>query len=359
MIKHNITLSALIMLASCNVNKAVPPAGGLLVSLASLSNEEQEQYLLNATNIFGSANIIGKPSLVECTLSEGAKTTCFSITVKPEPTDYTPGPWCPRHISDGPDKSGIWLDKGKVYDADGKFITELKDFYKDEKWQMYDPATGTINVTDTKEKCAAAARPDVDAKYHNFCVECQLDYMPKSSSMTYIIPIRAVQASKASPARGGAGVAINGIRLDGPAPVDAILDAHTLAPFDDCGGHVNLHVGYHYHAVTDCLIDKSAKASSKTDAAVIGLAMDGYKILNHTLSNGKLPEGLDNCQGHSTAADGYHYHANSAGTNQILGCLTAQQGCAFEGGAQSCDATIRRPPPGRRPPPPNERPDRG
>ena len=38
----------------------------------------------------------------------------------------------------------------------------LAEFYGDAFWQMYDPATGRINVTDTQEACEAAARPDLD-----------------------------------------------------------------------------------------------------------------------------------------------------------------------------------------------------
>ena len=48
-------------------------------------------------------------------------------------------------------------------------------------------------------------------------------------------------------AASGVGLALNGVKFDASAPVDAILSAHTLAPFDDFGGHVNPHVGYHYH----------------------------------------------------------------------------------------------------------------
>ena len=357
MIKRTLPLAALILLASCSIDSAAP-SDASPNQLDTLSAAEQEGYLQAAVEMFDGANIIGEPALVECTLSEGAKTTCFSITVKPEPSNYTPGPWCPRNVGDGPDKSGIWLDEGKVYDADGKFIADLKNFYSDDKWKMYNASTGKINVTDTKEKCAAAARPDVDERYQNHCVECQLDYMPENSSVTYVIPLKPVAAEASSRARGGAGIAINGVRLDGPAPTDAILAAHTLAPFDDCGGHVNLNVGYHYHAVTECLVSKSSKQSSNGDAPVIGMAMDGYKILANKLSSGKLPSGLDSCQGHSTAEFGYHYHAGAAGSNQILGCLTAQQGCSFEGGAQSCDATVRRGPPSGGGPPRGERPDR-
>ena len=43
----------------------------------------------------------------------------------------------------------------------------------------------------------------------------------------------------------GVGIAFSGVRLDASAPVNAILSAHILAPFDDCGGYVNPNVGYH------------------------------------------------------------------------------------------------------------------
>lgn len=36
--------------------------------------------------------------------------------------------------------------------------------------------------------------------------------------------------------RRGADVALDGVKLEGPAPVYAILGAYTIAPFDDCGG---------------------------------------------------------------------------------------------------------------------------
>lgn len=199
--------------------------------------------------------IVSGPDLVDCTLSGGSKAKCFSITVKPDPAGMKTGPWCPRHVSDGPDKAGIWLHSGKVHDADGAFVKNLKAFYKDDRWQMYDPKTGKVHVTDSKQSCQAAARPDVDPKYQNHCVECQTSYMKVGATTTYVIPLQPVAVARPAPSvgRGGVGISFNGAKLEAPAPLDAILDAHTLAPFDDCGGHVNLHVGYHIHAVTDCL----------------------------------------------------------------------------------------------------------
>jgi len=283
--------------------------------------------------------IVSGPHLVDCKLSGGSKAKCFSITVKTKPSGMKTGPWCPRHISDGPEKSGIWLNAGKVHDADGAFVKNLKDFYKDERWQMYDPKTGKIRVTDNKKSCEGAARPDVDPKYQNHCVECQTTYMHEGATMTYVIPLRPVDVTKLAPrvGRGGVGLSFNGAKLEGAAPVDDILRAHTLAPFDNCGGHVNLHVGYHIHAVTGCLKQIKTK---ENHAPIIGIAMDGYFLHERSGDNSKEENDLDRCGGHFTTGLGYHYHVAHPGKNAILGCHKAETGCVFEGGQQACDATM-------------------
>lgn len=283
--------------------------------------------------------ILSGPVLVDCTLSGGSKAKCFSITLKLEPSGIKTGPWCPRHVSDGPDKAGIWLNGGEVHDADGAFVKNLSEFYADPGWQMFDPTTGKVRVTDTKQSCAAAARPDVDPKYQNHCVECQTSYMEPGMTTTYVIPLRPVDVARPAPrvGREGVGISFNGAKLDAPAPLNAILDAHALAPFDDCGGHVNLHVGYHIHAVTGCL--KEIK-SIENHAPVIGIAMDGYLMHSRLDSKGQVATDLDRCGGHSTEGLGYHYHVAHPGQNAILGCHKAETGCVFEGGLQTCDATM-------------------
>ena len=306
--------------------------------------------LARIAGFFETAQVVEGPALVGCTLSGGTETNCFSITVRPDPKTYTPGPWCPTNISDGADAGGIWFLDGKTVDVDGAFIANLAETYGDTNWQLFDPDTGDVRFTGSLEACEAAARPDVDPAYQNYCVQCLPEYMPDDATITYVIPLDAVPGGRPTPTnRGGSGIAANGVRLDGPAPVDAILGAHTIAPFDDCGGHVNLHVGYHYHAVTDCLSVTPATLET-ADAEVvaahggqIGIAMDGYAIFTHLLAGGQDPEGLDACNGHEADGLPYHYHAGSAGSNQILGCLTAESGCVLTEGETVCDAS--RPPP--------------
>lgn len=310
--------------------------------------DTSDDPLHTISHFFEDAQITAGPSVVECTLSGGTQTSCFSITVKSEPGDYTPGPWCPTSLDDGPEQGGIWLKDGVVHDVDGAFVANLKELYNDDAWQLFDPETGKIRVTDTLQSCEAAARPDVDPEYNNYCVQCLPEYMSEDATMTYVIPLTPQNATQSAPTnRSGSGVAYNGVRLDGPAPVDDILAAHTIAPFDDCGGHVNTHVGYHIHAVTDCLQGpEPAGETANEHASQIGIAMDGHAIFTHLLADSSAPSGLDSCNGHATDAEGYHYHAGAAGSNAILGCMKAETGCALEDPNAVCDASARpaRPP---------------
>lgn len=302
--------------------------------------------------VFAGADLVSGPTMVDCTLSGGTKTTCFSITVKAAPQSYTPGPWCPSNIADSAEAGGIWLRDGEVHDVDGAFIANLAKFYGDAEWQLFDADTGNVRFTGSLEACEAAARPDVDPAYQNYCVQCLPEYMPDDATVTYVIPLEPQIASQTQPTNfSGSGVAYNGIKLDGPAPLDAILAAHTIAPFDDCGGHVNLHVGYHYHAVTDCLTSASATFGALEGARAvehgtqIGIAMDGLQIFSHLMASGTAPEDLDSCNGHEADDLAYHYHAGAAGSNAILGCLVAEAGCTLEDETAVCDASVRPPRP--------------
>lgn len=255
-----------------------------------------------------------------CTLSSGATTTCYKLLIKGAPADHAVGPFCPRNITDGAEAAGIWIESGEVYDVTGAFIANLATFYNDPAWQLYDTATGAVRVTDTQAACEAAARPDVDPAYNNYCVECSLDYIGGGSTTTILIP--KVPVPRATPGEignaGSVGAAFNGVAFDPPAPVAAILGAHTIAAFDDCGGHVNLAAGYHYHAATGC---STAYPTCDEHAPLIGFAVDGYPIYAMTGADGLEPADLDACRGHEDATRGYHYHAAGAGENLIVGCL--------------------------------------
>jgi len=268
------------------------------------------------TDYFISENIIDG---IEKKMFElnGIETLCYVIKTNSQATEHQMGPWCPRHIEDGMEKAGIWFKDDKVYDVSGHFIADLDEFYADEKWKLF-REDGTVKVTKTEEECIAAARPDVDEKYHNYCVECLPEYF-KDQVTTFVIPATPKYLKiTQSFGRGGIGIAFNGVNFDPPAPTHAILAAHTIAPLDDHGGHVNPHGGYHYHAVTG-----STKEIAQTDShsPIVGYAIDGFGIYALLDKNGNKPVDLDECGGHFDKIRGYHYHAGEPGGNQIIKCL--------------------------------------
>lgn len=86
--------------------------------------------------------------------------------------------------------------------------------------------------------------------------------------------------------------------------------------------------------------NKAAESISAADKA--GIWLDSGKVYD---ADGKEPADLDACRGYEIEGLGYHYHANEAGKNQILGCFTAETGCTVKGDETSCVITGRHPPP--------------
>lgn len=281
---------------------------------------------LDPTN-FTSIGLSSSITTENCTLSGGTNTTCYRITTLGVPFDHDVGPFCPRNINDN-SEAGMWIESGEAYDLTGEFIKNLATFYNDNNWKLFDNSTGNIFVTDTQEAFEAAARPNVSAAYNNYCVEGKMSYINGGISKTYLIPVNPVPLtnSKDSITRSGVGVALNGVALDPPAPVDAIKAAYTIAAFDDCGGHINPFEGYHYHAATGC---SSSVTNNDGHSALIAYALDGYAIYALTDPSGAEPTGLDNCRGHSDEIRGYHYHVASAGENMFIGCFKGEQGSAI------------------------------
>ncbi|WP_107037770.1 YHYH protein [Brumimicrobium mesophilum] len=268
------------------------------------------------TSYFIKENIIGEITEKKVNLS-GIETNCYVIKTHSQATEHQMGPWCPRHIEDGMEKAGIWFENDKVYDVSGHFIANLDEFYSDDKWKLF-REDGSVKVTDSEISCLAAAKPDVEEKYHNHCVECLPEYF-KDQVTTFVIPVNPQYLKKTqSFGRGGIGVAFNGVKYDPPAPTHAILAAHTIAPLDDHGGHVNPHGGYHYHAITG---STKEVAQSDAHAPMIGYAIDGFGIYALLDENGNAPTDLDECGGHFDDERGYHYHAGEPGGNQIIACL--------------------------------------
>lgn len=350
------TLSLLtVAITACKDNKASTTPDKVIVDVKS------ENFLPDG---------LVEPITIESrTLSDGSTADCYKIVVTATPTDHEMGPWCPDNISNDASAGGIWLEGGKVYDVDGAFVKNLATFYEDDTWMLYDSETGAITKTKTEQECREAANPNVGAEYQNYCVECLPSYVADIQH-TYYIPVTPKKAEapysfsrgprgggpggpggpegrerperpEGRPERPGGGpegrpegrpegnatipsnkgLAFNGVVFNAPAPVDNILSAYTLAPFDDAGGHINLNEGYHYHAATG-VSTKIEQADNHS--AMIGYAFDGYGIFENEDANGKEYIDLDDSRGHYDEIRGYHYHVDKAGSNNFINGLRGE-----------------------------------
>lgn len=274
--------------------------------------------------LFNQGAFVQEPEIVECQTSAGTKTTCYQLITKGEPAGREPGHFCPRTTSDGADVVGSWFSKtgtGDLVDLTGEFIVSLDTYYDDASWKLYDPETGKVRYTATEEACLGAARPDVEEQYKQNCIECELSYLDGDFSRTYLIPTTPIPAGKAEQRFRTVGIALDGAELSGPAPIDAILGSYTIAAFDDCGGHINEHQGYHYHSSTGCT---DHDVSEDGYAPLIGYASDGYGIYAMKDMAGNEAENLDGCRGTSDSVRGYHYRAASPSENKIIGCHSGE-----------------------------------
>ncbi|WP_435234806.1 YHYH protein [Psychromonas sp. PT13] len=282
------------------------------------------------------------PKIVDCTTSEGTETMCYQFVTSGAPAGREPGPFCPRNTSDGAEAGGGWFNKegsGDLVDITGEFILKLGEYYGDEKWLVYDAKTNKVRYTATKAACLGAARPDVEEQYKQNCIECELAYLDDDFSLTYLIPTTPIPAKKSSRVH-TVGIALDGAELSGPAPVNAILGSYTIAAFDDCGGHINVHQGYHYHSTTGCT-DKAVQTDDG-HAPLIGYAADGYGIYAMKNAEGK-EESLDECRGTTDEIRGYHYHAASPSENMFIGCMHGET-------VRPAGPPAGSPPDGQRPP---------
>ena len=271
------------------------------------------------------------PTTEDCTLSGGTETQCYSITVAGFPTSHDVGPFCPSTITDGKDAGGLWFDGDNLYDLDGAFIKGLAETYGDDNWKMYDD-DGKVIVTETAEEFEGAARPDVDPSLQNHCVQGKLEWLEdgKAIPTTVQIPVKPVAADTPAATRGNLGVTLDGVVIAASAPVDAILGAYTIAAFDDCGAHFNPIEGYHMHGAVGC---SEAETATDGETPMFGYALDGYPV-NSPLADADVDAAeLDDCNGHTTEDEGYHYHAQNAAKNLVIKCMVGQTVAAEEGAA--------------------------
>lgn len=281
--------------------------------------------------------LVGDVATVDCTLDSGTTASCYELTIAGFPaTRDSIGPWCPSTTSDTAEEVGIWFDGDSVYDVDGQFILDLAEIYGDPNWMLYDE-NGNVFSTDTAEFFNEVAGPDnftseTPEEYQNLCVYGEIEWVEGGEPITSTHEIPVTPTMATSPTQPGAtlGITLDGVRIEGSAPVEFILGNYTIGVFDDCGGHVNPVDGYHMHATTGC--SDSGVEIPDGETALFGYALDGYGIRAPYGAGSDSEADLDQCNGHETAELEYHYHSSSVAENQILPCFSGET--AGSGGGQ-------------------------
>ncbi len=259
---------------------------------------------------------------VDCTLSDGTETSCYEITVVGDPANRTDGPYCPPTTSSSAEEGGTWFDGDNFYDVDGQFILDLPEIYGDEKWTMHDE-DGNVDVLDPEVFLNADGADPGDANIGK-CVMAAIADLPDGPvSQSVTIPKTPTLAeTSVDDVRGGLGVTLDGVKIEGPAPIDLILSTFSLGVFDDCGGHVNPSEGYHIHGAVEC-----DGVDVENHSKMFGYALDGIGIYYNSEDSD-----LDECGGHETDELGYHYHANKPEVNSVLDCLSGMTVEGQDGG---------------------------
>ncbi|MDA9951006.1 YHYH protein [Oligoflexaceae bacterium] len=270
--------------------------------------------------LFEEGSLESPITVVDCTLVDGTKTSCYKVAIAGLPTNHETGPYCPTTVDDGPEAGGKWPTKDGFSDVDGAFIMNLPEFYGDDGWDMWDPVTRLVKRVESAEDCeGAAAGGSGELGYTNICIDCSVDALGGPVVNVNLIPVKPKMAEQITELEFvSPGVALNGVRIAFPAGLDAILASYQIAALDDCGGHTNNADGYHYHESAGCALEVE---QSDGHAPLIGYARDGYGIYAMTNSEGVEPADLDECRGHTDAIRGFHYHAASAGENAFIGCF--------------------------------------
>lgn len=145
----------------------------------------------------------------------------------------------------------------------------------------------------------------------------------QEQSITLTLPANPVAAAQAGCVGGEVGIMLSGVVIFSAFDAEG-RDAPAHEVQDECDGHPQASGFYHYHSLSDCLVDTTAGHS-----ALMGYAFDGFGMYGYYGENGSevTNSDLDDCHGHTHIIewDGqqvemYHYHATHE-FPYVVGCF--------------------------------------
>ncbi len=146
----------------------------------------------------------------------------------------------------------------------------------------------------------------------------------REQSITLSLPVNPTASAQPNCVGGEVGIMLSGVVIFSAFDAEG-RDAVAHEVQDNCDGHPQRTGFYHYHSLSDCIVDTSTSGHS----SLVGYAFDGYGIFGYYGEDGAevTNEDLDQCHGHTHVIewDGqmvemYHYHATHE-FPYVVGCF--------------------------------------
>jgi phosphatidylethanolamine-binding protein (PEBP) family uncharacterized protein len=118
------------------------------------------------------------------------------------------------------------------------------------------------------------------------------------------VPAKQPASIKGRFLRGAIALAVNGIPIFNPQNNRGEI-SYEIGELDEWGGHCGRADDYHYH-ITPLHLQSQAGQGMP-----VAYALDGYPVYGLTEPDGSPAGRLDECHGHDDAKIGYHYHASN------------------------------------------------
>ncbi len=146
----------------------------------------------------------------------------------------------------------------------------------------------------------------------------------QEQTISLILPVNPTASAQPNCVGGEVGIMLSGVVIFSAFDAEG-RDAVAHEVQDNCDGHPQVSGFYHYHSLSDCIVDTATSGHS----SLVGYAFDGYGIYGYYGEDGAEVENedLDECHGHTHMIewDGqmvemYHYHATHE-FPYVVGCF--------------------------------------
>jgi len=236
---------------------------------------------------------------------------------------------------------GSWMNGDGTWDATKKSVVDGSV-----RW----PGSFSVSIQGTERVFTGNDLPEhptgtfpVDPNDDAYAVDRNPNSI-REQSITFRLPVTPSAAAQPNCVGGEIGIMLSGVVIFSAFDAGG-RDAVATEVQDQCDGHPQVSGFYHYHSLSDCIVDTATSGHS----ALVGYAFDGYGIYGYYGEDGGevTNADLDVCHGHTHIVewDGqmvemYHYHATHE-FPYVVGCfhgeaavktLSAGEGQGGQGG---------------------------